>query len=144
MLLFLSQTLFATSVQEIGVRPENSPAVNKFNLKKAINWASVRGASLFFDPSDIPYHIDAGIIIQRFIGGQYSPDIVDAVIAKKSYSYSIDHTDNAQLIDLFTFGTFGGIYLGNESYGQLTVSVFGSRMKDYVSDSPLSLSLIHI
>ena len=32
----------------------------------------------------------------------------------------IDHTDNAQLMDVFTFGTYGGIYLGNETYGQLT------------------------
>jgi len=46
--------------------------------------------------------------------------VVDAVVAKKTYTYSIDHTDNAQLIDLFTFGVYGGILLGNETYGQLT------------------------
>ena len=34
--------------------------------------------------------------------------------------YWIDHTDNAQLMDLFTFGVHGGIYLGAETYGQLT------------------------
>lgn len=33
---------------------------------------------------------------------------------------TINHTDNAQLIDLFTFGTYGGILLGGESYGRLT------------------------
>ena len=32
----------------------------------------------------------------------------------------IDHTDNAQMMDVFTFGTYGGIYLGPATYGQLT------------------------
>ena len=45
---------------------------------------------------------------------------IDDVVAKKTYTYWIDHTDNAQLIDLFTFGAYGGIYLGSETYGQLT------------------------
>jgi hypothetical protein len=63
-------------------------------------------------------HVNPGS--QRFIGGQYAPAVVDAVIAKKTYAYSIDHTDNAQLIDLFTFGTYGGILLDDETYGQLT------------------------
>jgi hypothetical protein len=46
--------------------------------------------------------------------------VVDAVIAKKTFAYTINHTDNAQIIDLFTFGTYGGILLGGDSYGQLT------------------------
>ncbi|MBY5958566.1 hypothetical protein KUV50_10510 [Membranicola marinus] len=256
----------AKSVQDFDVRPGNSPQINKINLQKAIEWASARGATLFFDPEVEPYHIDGGIVlkenvslkgvhgptprgtshpdknqpvgsvlkitdrrapfitvesatqikglqfwysdqtiddpsavipypptiqvsqvkaaqgiylscltfygeyvamdfnaqpehpcelmvfehcygyplsgefirmdyvydvprilhchvnpaIQRFIGGQYPPAIVDAVIAQKSFAYAINHTDNAQLIDLFTFGTYGGILLGGESYGQLT------------------------
>ncbi|NEW81894.1 MAG: hypothetical protein GZ094_05980 [Mariniphaga sp.] len=57
---------------------------------------------------------------QRCIGGQYSRAVVDAVIAKKTFAYTINHTDNAQIIDLFTFGTYGGILLDGESYGQLT------------------------
>ena len=57
---------------------------------------------------------------QRYIGGQYSREVVDAVIAKKTFAYTINHTDNAQIIDLFTFGTYGGILLDSESYGQLT------------------------
>lgn len=266
--LFLFYTCFANaiSVQDFDVRPENPPRVNKVNLQKAIDWASTRGATLFFDPEDEPYHIDGGVIlkenvsligvhgptprgtshpdknqpvgsvikitdrsapfitvesstqikglqfwypdqtindpqaiisyppaiqvsqvkaaqgiylscltfygeyvamdfnahpdhpcelmvfehcygyplsgefikmdyvydvprilhchvnpaIQRFIGGQYSPSVVDAVIARKSFAYAINHTDNAQLIDIFTFGTYGGIYLGDETYGQLT------------------------
>jgi hypothetical protein len=50
----------------------------------------------------------------------FSRQVIDAVVKKKTYTYWIDHTDNAQLMDLFTFGVYGGIYLGNETYGQLT------------------------
>ena len=255
-----------TSIQQFDVKPENSPAINKINLQKAIDWASASGSALLVEPSDVPYAIDGGIIlkknvsligvhgptprgtthptkkqpvgsvfqitdqenvfitvesgtqikgiqfwypeqtikdqaaiipykatikvsetsrtqgvylscltfygeyltfdfnanrnnacelmifehcygyplsgefirinycydvprilhchvnpaIQRFVGGQYSREVVDAVISKKTFSYSINHTDNAQLIDLFTFGTYGGILLDGESYGQLT------------------------
>jgi len=255
-----------TSIQKFDVKPENSASVNKVNLQKAIDWATVSGAALVVEPSDEPYHIDGGIIlkknvsligvhgptprgtvhqtkkqpvgsvlkitdkdnpfitvetgtqikgiqfwypeqtirdpkaiipykatikvsetsntqgvylscltfygeylafdfnaqrkyacelmtfehcygyplsgefirmnycydvprilhchvnpaIQRYIGGQYRREVVDAVIAKKTFAFSINHTDNAQLIDLFTFGTYGGILLDGESYGQLT------------------------
>ncbi len=255
-----------TSIQKFDVKPENSAALNKVNLQKAIDWASLSGSALFVEPSEEPYHIDGGIILkknvsligvhgpthrgtthptkkqpvgsvfkitdkenafitvetgtqikgiqfwyseqtikdpsaiipykatikvsgtsraqgvylscltfygeylafdfnaergnpcelmtfehcygyplsgefirmdycydvprilhchvnpatQRYIGGQYSPEVVDAVISKKTFAYTINHTDNAQLIDLFTFGTYGGILLDGESYGQLT------------------------
>lgn len=56
----------------------------------------------------------------REFGRTFSKEVVDAVIGKRTYSYSINHTDNAQMIDLFTFGAYGGIYLGDETYGQLT------------------------
>lgn len=71
---------------------------------------------------DIPriLHCHVNPAVQRFIGGQYSASVVDAVIAKKSFAYSINHTDNAQLMDLFAFGTYGGILLGGDTYGQLT------------------------
>lgn len=71
---------------------------------------------------DIPriLHCHINPAIQRFIGGQYSREVVDAVVAKKTFAYSINHTDNAQIIDVFTFGTYGGILLDDESYGQLT------------------------
>ena len=254
------------SIQEFDVKPGNSPALNKINLQKAIDWASVSGVALWVEPSEEPYHIHGGIIlrknvsligvhgptprgtmhqfkrqpvgsvfkitdkenvfitvetgtqlkgiqfwypeqtikdptaiipykatvqvsktsntqgvylscltfygeylafdfnasrkfacelmtfehcygyplsgefirmnyvydvprilhchvnpaVQRFVGGQYSKAVVDAVIAKKTYAYTINHTDNAQIIDLFTFGTYGGILLGEDSYGQLT------------------------
>ncbi|TNJ44898.1 hypothetical protein KFZ70_12560 [Tamlana fucoidanivorans] len=254
------------SIQEFGVKPENSAAVNKINLQKAIDWASPKGAALWIEPSNEPYHIDGGVALkdnvsligvhgptprgtihenlkqpvgsvfkitdkdqvfitvksstqikgiqfwypeqtvndpsaiieypatiqvsknsltqgvylsclsfygeyvafdfnasrqypcelmtfehcygfplsgqfikmnyvydvprilhchvnpasQRFIGGQITRKVVDAVIAKKTYAYTINNTDNAQIIDLFTFGTYGGILLGEQSYGQLT------------------------
>lgn len=71
---------------------------------------------------DVPriLHCHVNPAAQRYIGGQYSREVVDAVIAKKTYAYTINHTDNAQIIDLFTFGTYGGILLDSESYGQLT------------------------
>jgi hypothetical protein len=57
---------------------------------------------------------------QRFIRGGYSKAVVDAVVASKTFSFWIDHTDNAVLNDVFTFGAYGGVYLGAASYGQLT------------------------
>lgn len=71
---------------------------------------------------DIPriLHCHVNPAIQRQLGGQFTRQIVDAVVAKKSFCYSLNHTDNAQLMDLFTFGTYGGIYLGPATYGQLT------------------------
>jgi len=71
---------------------------------------------------DIPrvLHCHINPANQRFIGGGYSRAVIDAVVAKKTFAYTINHTDNAQLMDVFTFGSYGGIRLGEESYGQLT------------------------
>jgi hypothetical protein len=71
---------------------------------------------------DIPriLHCHVNPAIQRQLGGQYTKQIVDAVVAKQKYTYAINHTDNAQIMDLFTFGNYGGIWLGPATYGQLT------------------------
>ena len=71
---------------------------------------------------DIPriLHCHVNPANRRFIEGQYSPKIVDSVIARKTYTYTINHTDNAQLLDVFTFGAYGGIFLGPATYGQMT------------------------
>ncbi|MDF2439844.1 MAG: hypothetical protein JWN98_828 [Abditibacteriota bacterium] len=71
---------------------------------------------------DIPriLHCHVNPSNQRFIKGGYSKAIIDAVIAQKTFSYAINHTDNAQLMDVFTFGVYGGVYLGPATYGQLT------------------------
>jgi hypothetical protein len=259
-------SLIGRSIREFGVLPTNSPAENKINIQKAIDWASPRGAALFVEPSDVPYPVDGGLVLRRnvslvgvhgptgrgtrhpdreqpvgsvfaitderepfltveaatqvrgvqfwypkqtladpakiiaypptirvsptspaqgvtlscltfygeylamdfratreaiceqilfehcygyplsgefiridycydiprilhchvnpanrrFIDGQYSKAVVDAVVARKTFTYAIDHTDNAQVMDVFTFGAHGGIRLGAASYGQLT------------------------
>lgn len=56
----------------------------------------------------------------RFISGDFSKAVVDSVVSKKTFAYDIDNTDNAQIMDVFTFGTYGGIRLGSCSYGQMT------------------------
>lgn len=71
---------------------------------------------------DIPrfLHTHVNPAIMRKIGLRFSKAVIDSVVANKTFAYSINHTDNAQLMDVFTFGTWGGIHLGDESYGQLT------------------------
>lgn len=71
---------------------------------------------------DIPrlLHCHVNPANQRFFRGGYSRAVLDAVVAARTFTYAINHTDNAVLIDLFTFGVYGGVYLGPASYGQLT------------------------
>lgn len=74
---------------------------------------------------DIPRILNCHVnpSIQRYFARdepRLSHEVIQAVIDHKTYAFSIDHTDNAQLIDVFTFGTYGGVHLGPASYGQLT------------------------
>lgn len=69
-------------------------------------------------PRILHCHVNPSIMRQMKVG--FSKAVVDAVIKNKTYAYTINNTDNAQLIDIFTFATWGGIHLGSESYGQLT------------------------
>jgi hypothetical protein len=71
---------------------------------------------------DIPriLHCHVNPANQRFIRGGYSSKVIDAVVAARTFSYAINHTDNAVLMDVFTFGVYGGVYLGPATYGQLT------------------------
>lgn len=71
---------------------------------------------------DIPriLHCHVNPANMREFGRSFRKEVIDAVVARGTFTYWIDHTDNAQLIDLFTFGAYGGIYLGRETYGQLT------------------------
>lgn len=71
---------------------------------------------------DIPrfLHCHVNPSIMRQIGDHFSKAVIDAVVDKGTFAYAINHTDNAQLIDVFTFATYGGVLLGEESYGQLT------------------------
>lgn len=56
----------------------------------------------------------------RYFRGGYSREVIDSVVARGTFTYAINHTDNAVLMDLFTFGAYGGVYLGPATYGQLT------------------------
>lgn len=71
---------------------------------------------------DIPriLHCHVNPANMRLFGRTFSKDVIDAVIAQPTYSYVINHTDNAQMMDVFTFGVHGGVYLGEHTYGQLT------------------------
>lgn len=71
---------------------------------------------------DVPriLHCHVNPANMREFGRSFRPAVIDSVVRRKTYTYWIDHTDNAVLMDLFTFGVYGGIYLGNETYGQLT------------------------
>ena len=71
---------------------------------------------------DIPriLHCHVNPANMRSFASGYSKSVVDAVVGRGMFAYAIDHTDDAQVIDVFTFGTGGGIKLGAASYGQLT------------------------
>ena len=71
---------------------------------------------------DIPriLHCHVNPANQRLIRSGYSRSVIDAVVALKTFTYAINHTDNAVLMDVFTFGAYGGAYLGPQTYGQLT------------------------
>ncbi|MHB8580121.1 MAG: hypothetical protein ACYDA4_09710 [Ignavibacteriaceae bacterium] len=71
---------------------------------------------------DIPkiLHCHINPANMAYLNRSFRPNVIDAVVAKKTFAYSIDHTDNAQVMDIFTFGTYGGIYLGAATYGQIT------------------------
>ncbi len=71
---------------------------------------------------DIPriLHCHVNPANQRFIRGGLAREVIDAVVATQTFTYAINHTDNAQMMDVFTFGAYGGIYMGPATYGQLT------------------------
>lgn len=71
---------------------------------------------------DIPrlLHCHINPANMRYLNRDFRKQVIDAVVSKKTFAYSINHTDNAQVMDVFTFGTYGGIYLGEATYGQMT------------------------
>ena len=71
---------------------------------------------------DIPrvLHCHVNPANTRSFAGRFSKSVIDAVMARRTFAYAIDHTDNAVVMDVFAFGTAGGIRLGAASYGQLT------------------------
>ena len=71
---------------------------------------------------DIPriLHCHVNPANMREFGRGFPPSIIDYAVNQGTYTYWIDHTDNAVLMDVFTFGAHGGIWLGENTYGQLT------------------------
>lgn len=71
---------------------------------------------------DIPriLHCHVNPANMRQIGLKISKQVIDRTVNQRTFAFAIDHTDNAQVIDVFTFATHGGIYLGANSYGQMT------------------------
>ena len=71
---------------------------------------------------DIPriLHCHVNPANMRYLAGGFSKSVIDAVVKAGTFTYAINHTDNAVLMDLFTFGAYGGVYLGPATYGQLS------------------------
>lgn len=71
---------------------------------------------------DIPriLHCHVNPANQREFGKGYTKAVIDRVVKQRNYTYWINHTDNAQCMDVFTFGNYGGIYFGASTYGQMT------------------------
>lgn len=71
---------------------------------------------------DIPriLHCHVNPANMRYFKGGFSKSVIDAVVKAGTFTYAINHTDNAVLMDLFTFGAYGGVYLGPATYGQLS------------------------
>ncbi|MBC7771006.1 MAG: hypothetical protein H7210_00790 [Pyrinomonadaceae bacterium] len=71
---------------------------------------------------DVPrvLHCHVNPANRRAFAGDCSRAVVDSVVARRSFAFHVDRTDNAVLMDLFTFGIYGGALLGASSYGQLT------------------------
>ena len=71
---------------------------------------------------DIPriLHCHVNPANMREFGRSYNLAVVDYVAGKGKYCYSIDHTDEAVLMDVFAFGVYGGFYFGPSTYGEMT------------------------
>ena len=71
---------------------------------------------------DIPriLHCHVNPANMREFGRSFTGDVMQKVIDRKTYAYWINRTDNAVAMDIFTFATYGGIWLGESTYGELT------------------------
>lgn len=56
----------------------------------------------------------------REFGRGFNSAVIDAVAKSGKYTYWIDNVENASLLDVFTFGTYGAAYLGPHTGGRLT------------------------
>ena len=63
------------SIQEFGVLPTNSAAVNKEKLQKAIDYAQADGLALYVTPVENGYPMDGGLVLKRNVSlvGAHGP-----------------------------------------------------------------------
>ena len=63
------------SIQAFDVLPENSAAVNKVNLQKAIDACASAGAALYVTPAEDGYKVDAGLVLKKNVSliGAHGP-----------------------------------------------------------------------
>lgn len=54
----------------------------------------------------------------REFGRSFTGEVMRKVVDRKTYAYWINRTNNAVVMDIFTFATYGGIFLGPATYGQ--------------------------
>lgn len=72
--------------------------------------------------SDVPriLHCHVNPYNMREFQKSFTKEMIEAVIEKKAFAFTLDFVNNAQVIDIFTYGVYGGINLGAYSYGQLS------------------------
>ena len=63
------------SIQEYGVLPTNSPEINRTNLQRAIDEASLVGAALYVEPVAEGYPVAAGVVLRQNVSliGAHGP-----------------------------------------------------------------------
>ena len=63
------------SIQEFGVKPQNSAEENAQNLQRAIDWAAERGAALYVEPVSGGYRVKSGILLRQNVSliGAHGP-----------------------------------------------------------------------
>ena len=63
------------SIQELGVKPQNSAKENSQNLQGAIDWAAERGAALYVEPVSGGYRVKSGILLRQNVSliGAHGP-----------------------------------------------------------------------
>lgn len=100
-----------------------APHISELTLFEHCYGYPLSGEFIRIDRSyDVPriLHCHVNPSNMREFGRGFKKAVIDAVMHNPTFAYSIQNTDNAQMMDIFTFATYGGIFLGDQTYGQLT------------------------
>ena len=113
LLLLTSSQLFWASdkkrIQDFNVKTSNSTALNKINLQKSIDWASLKGASLWLEPSEVPYHINGSIILRNN---------VSLIAVHEPTSWGTKHpTKNQPVGSVFKITDQNNVFIGRGGHG---------------------------